>query len=389
MESLRLKVAIAACILLSIVLGSIHAFSVFIPQWESIPGGNRANVSLIYSFALISLTIAVLLGYRVYQLLSPSVIFTCVGLLAALGLVLSAKGSSLVWLYVSYGMIFGTANGLGYGYALQLSGQIASDQRGMVMGLVTAFYAVGATAAPGLFAWAVKVGGNALALQVMSFIVLVVAIAGAVMVQWSGVRFQSVSVAENQALSQLLKRTRLLLWVAYGGAVSAGLMIIGHAYSISLWLHLQPDAAIFATTVIAFCNMFGGFTAGYLADRVSGHVLLRWLPAVSCLGLLFLLGPIGSSLLVVFGALGLIGYSYGAIIAAYPVLVSDIFGSLAAPKIYGQIFTAWGLAGLLGPWSSGWLYDLSGSYMAAILVAVLLSVISMLAIYFAMHGEKQ
>ena len=84
--------------------------------------------------------------------------------------------------------------------------------------------------------------------------------------------------------------------------------------------------------------------------------------------------------MVVFIGLGVVGYCYGAIIAVYPVAVADVFGAFSAPRIYGQVFTAWGLAGLLSPWVSGWLYDLTGSYIVPVLIAILFSGISALVI---------
>ena len=67
---------------------------------------------------------------------------------------------------------------------------------------------------------------------------------------------------------------------------------------------------------------------------------------------------------------------YGAIIAAYPVAVITCFGAPASPRIYGRVFTAWGLAGVVGPWVAGWLYDTSGDYQRALTIAVVSSVIA-------------
>ena len=36
---------------------------------------------------------------------------------------------------------------------------------------------------------------------------------------------------------------------------------------------------------------------------------------------------------------------------------------------YGQVFTAWGVAGLVAPWTAGRLYDLTGDYTSSCLVA--------------------
>jgi len=388
MSNLERNVTVGASAALSAVLGTIHAFSVFIPQWEELPGASRASVSLVYSIALVSLTIAVLLGYRLYQRIPPFAIFAAVGLLSAAGLAMSASSLSVASLYFTYGLLFGGANGLGYGYALQLSGQAVPGHRGFAMGLVTAFYAVGATLAPLLIVSLIDQRGNELALQVMSVIVLIVALVAATLIRWSNALYESEPNTANKTLTPALKHTRVLLWVGYGSAVTAGLMVIGHAYGIAIWVNLNTSSATWATTVVAFGNMLGGFSAGYYADRVSGQVLLRWLPLVTALGLILLAWPAQTAWMLVFIALALVGYCYGAIIAVYPVVVTDVFGALAAPRIYGQVFTAWGLAGLLGPWVSGWLFDSTGSYTLPLVIAVVLSGISVVAIQHCLPGAR-
>ncbi len=63
--------ALIAALLLTFGLGSVHAFSVLIEPLEARFGASRADVSLIYSIALISLTIAVLFGHKIYHRLTP------------------------------------------------------------------------------------------------------------------------------------------------------------------------------------------------------------------------------------------------------------------------------------------------------------------------------
>lgn len=390
MDNLKPRVTVAAASLLSAALGTIHAFSVFIPQWEDLPQADRAGTSLIYSVALISLTVAVLFGYRVYSRISPPAMFMVVGVVASLGLFLSTISSSLTTLYLTYGIIFGGANGLGYGYALQLAGFATNKRRGLAMGLVTAFYAVGATAAPLLFSVLIKQGGNALALKVMSAIVLLVSLACAGLLYLSNARYEGEADSGAQHLTSNLKKIRALMWVGYGSAVTAGLMIIGHAYGIASGMNLDSSLATRATMVVAFGNMLGGFSAGVIADRYSSLTLIRWLPLFTSLGLVLLALLSDSTWLLIFAALALVGYCYGAIIAVYPVAVTNIFGAMRAPKIYGQIFTAWGLAGLAGPWTSGWLFDRTGSYETALVLASILSLFSVVSIrYCAKLNDDQ
>ncbi len=382
-------IVVASCCAMTTVLGTIHAFSVFVPQWQNTFGANRASVSLVYSLALVSLTIAVLFGYRIYKRYSPAVLFAVCGLIAAAGLALAARSSSLLELTIFYGIVFGSANGVGYGYALQLAGQTSHSGKGFAMGLVTAFYAVGATLAPVMFVALIKRGGNDLALLAMAVIVLLVSFVSAAFVHFSGASFLSESAtAMAKPLADKLKRTRLLLWFSYGGAVAAGLMVIGHAFAIALWLNPDGGMSSISPVVVSLGNMLGGFTAGYFSDRLSSRSLLLWLPVLTCVGLLCLVSPLSIFWIAMLTSLGIIGYCYGALIAVYPVAISDIFGTEAAPRIYGQIFTAWGVAGLVGPWFSGWLFDQTMSYKLALIIAAGISLLSLVSIRVAYRDER-
>ena len=56
---------LAASMLVTFVLGSVHAFSVFIVPLEILLELPRSEISLIYSFALVGITVSVLLGYLI------------------------------------------------------------------------------------------------------------------------------------------------------------------------------------------------------------------------------------------------------------------------------------------------------------------------------------
>jgi OFA family oxalate/formate antiporter-like MFS transporter len=73
--------------------------------------------------------------------------------------------------------------------------------------------------------------------------------------------------------------------------------------------------------------------------------------------------------------------AYGALIAVYPFAIAEYFGETLGPKVYGQVFTAWGFAGLAGPWLAGKLYDLTGAYQFALATAGGIAIISMVTFY--------
>ncbi len=84
---------------------------------------------------------------------------------------------------------------------------------------------------------------------------------------------------------------------------------------------------------------------------------------------------------VVVALLSLVGFSYGSIIAVYPVAIAGCFGE-RGPQAYGQVFTAWGFAGLIAPWSADLIYDLRAGYELAMIIAATIAVLSALSAAF-------
>ena len=372
--------ALLACFIVSLLLGSIHSFSVFVPEWEAISGASRASVSFVYSLALVSLTVAVLFGHIIYRALTPFDVFLVVSCFVGLGLGGAALSSSILELYVSYGILFGAANGLGYGYTLQLSARVVRSHHAQAMVLVTAFYAVGATVAPYLFSRLINAGGNTQALLVAAFTLCAATLLAAFIVRRTGIRYEYKEADAHYAFNRTERTGIVTLWAAYGCAVFAGLMILGHAYGIARWLGIDEATAFWAVTSVAAGNMVGGFSAVVLTRRNTTGKLLRTIPILTVIAISILSIPqaLSNSTPVFFAVFGLFlaGYAYGATIAIYPVAVSNIFGQASSARVYGLVFTAWGIAGLLGPWFSGWLFDRSDSYFFALLIAGILTICS-------------
>ena len=362
-----------ACSVLTLVLGSVHAFSVFLEPFEARFQASRASVSLTYSFALVALTFSVLIGHRIYGRIAATVLVASICLAAAAGAAITAFASSLTVAWLGYSLLFGGANGLGYGFALQLSAQANPGREGLAMGVVTACYALGAAVSPLVFQAAIVAGGIEAAMLVLSLTLLAAAPVSCGLLYRTGAVYQAAAPdgAEQPASppSQVL-----LLWLGYGTGVAAGLMAIGHATGIGRSAGLAPDLLTAAPITIALCNMMGGLTGGWLIDRVSARRLLAALSAVSAAALFTLTIVTGQT--AVLSGLSVIGFCYGAIIAVYPAAIAITHGTIAGARIYGRVFTAWGTAGLFAPWFAGHLFDRSDSYTVALGTAGVLAVAS-------------
>jgi MFS transporter, OFA family, oxalate/formate antiporter len=365
--------------LLAAVLGSVHGFSVFLVPLETAFGATRSSVSLTYSLALVALTISVLFGHRLYARWTPGVFVVGICGLAALGALVAAFAPSLAFVWFGYSLLFGAANGLGYGFALQFAAQSSAGREGTTMGIVTAAYAFGAATSPALFVHAMGFGGFQAAMLGLAIVLMAVSVICLVLLNKSKAAYKS--QARQASAAGVPKTDVMLLWLGYGGGVACGLMAIGHAAGIATSLDYS-GAIWIAPAVIAVSNLGGSLLAGRLADAVSSVGLLLGLPFLSAVGVTVLAITADVDLLLVCFAV--IGFSYGGIIAAYPAVIAKMFGVLKSPPIYGRVFTAWGSAGLFAPWLAGRLFDWTGAYQLALLTAGFLGVVSLCAmtVYF-------
>lgn len=357
--------------LLSFLLGSVHAFSVFLEPLEQQFQASRTEVSLTYSLALISLTFAVLTGHRVFGRWPPGRLVPAICLLAAAGALTAAYGASLYWVWLGYSLLFGTANGLGYGFGLQISAQANPGREGLSMGIVTACYALGATVTPLIFVRALELGGFHAAMLLLAAALVVAAPVCSVLMSAARAKYQTAAALGKS--TSVAKPLILCLWFGYGAGVAAGLMAIGHAVGIAKTYGVTGSGWL-TPTVVAACNLCGSLIAGWLADRIPSLRLLILLPLISAAALIGL--QIAALPAIAIFSLGLVGFVYGATISVYPAAIAKISGPEESARIYGRVFTAWGLAGLLAPWFAGFLFDWQGDYNIALAAAAAAGLLS-------------
>lgn len=370
---------LAAAMVLTLALGSVHAFSVFLHPMEQAYAASRAEVSFTYSLALVSLTLAVLAGHRVFGLLPPAAFAFAACAAAAVGCMVASFASSLWGVWLGYSILFGAANGFGYGYALQIAAQANPHRKAFAMGITTAAYALGAAVFPEILDRALSASGIALALQILALVIFLAGAVAAGLMHLARAHFETSTRSQAPPDTKSSSRLMAHLWLAYGAGVSAGLMVIGHATGLATKAGAPAHLIVLAPIFVAIGNMTGGVLAGWATDKAGSRSVLTTLPLLTLCGLATLL--LSSNATAALMALGVIGFAYGAIIAVYPAVISYVFGTVQGIKAYGRVFTAWGTAGLLFPWLAGYLFDRTESYTAVLSVAAMISAVSAVFAY--------
>ena len=357
--------SLVGCVLLSGVLGSIHAYSLFIESFESDLGVGRGEAGAPYSVALASLTVVVLVSHLLFRLVPGPLVVLIASGGAAIGLLLAASANSLAGVVLGYGVVFGAFNGLGYAFSLQRASESNPDRRGFALGLVTAAYALGGASTALVLDKQVAASGATSGLR---WLALAIAVTGIV---------TSVLLTNNDSpvhgsparLSSANLRILAPLWTAYLLAVLAGLMALGHAAAIVDDADGPGGAAVMAA---GLASASGGLWIALVADRTATDRLLRLLPLGSAVVLV--IAAVVSHGVVLMVAVAGIAFTYGALIAIYPLAVAQRFGQDGYSRAYGRVFTAWGTAGLVGPVGAGHLFEVTGSYRIPMLMAAVAAI---------------
>jgi OFA family oxalate/formate antiporter-like MFS transporter len=172
-------------------------------------------------------------------------------------------------------------------------------------------------------------------------------------------------------------RTAYFMWIAYALGTSAGLMLISQLVPFAKSVKVPTEALQTITLVVGATGNAGGrILSGWMSDTLGRLNVLRLMigiPAVA-MPLLSLSGSnVGLLYLMVF----VVYWCYGTQLSVNASTTADFWGTKNAGINYGLLFTAWGVAGIIGPRIGGALYDQYHDYQAAFYTAAVLAAIAL------------
>jgi len=181
-------------------------------------------------------------------------------------------------------------------------------------------------------------------------------------------------------------RTARFWWVAigYGAGLYVWYAVQVHQTKYLLEIGFTPSQAASSLGLVSLVAVPGQIVLGHLSDRIGREWI--WTVgnvgfALCCLSLLLLRhAPTMTLLAFMVGVQGLLGYGLVSVIGAIP---ADIFQGRHYGSIFGSLMVASIAGGAIGPWATGALYDVTGSYAPGFVVAMALSVLSAASIWLA------
>lgn len=357
----------AASVATHVCLGSVYAWSVFVPALQAQTGWTKPQLTWAFSLAIACLGLTAALAAPLMHRLGPkasvgwSALFFGTGLLGA-GLAVQLR--SLPLLYLCYGVIGGIGLGLGYVPPVTTLMRWFADRKGFATGMAVGGFGIGALLASFL--------GEALLQRFScgSTFALLGIVYGSVILAVSRVLALPGDIPQATAQPTgvpFLREARFwLLWSVFFVNIATGILLIALARPILEDAAKSAGSALIpAVTAVAIMGLFNGLgRLGWssLSDRLGRTA--TWMIMFGLQAVVFLLLRSGVSPFPLAVGLWLIASCYGGGFAICPALVADLFGPAWAPRVYGLALTAWSAAALMSPPLAAWMREAFGSYTA-------------------------
>jgi len=359
--------AIAAVTALTLPLGSIYAFSVFLKPIESELGIARSALSFVFGVATVGFTIGMNLAPMIYRLASPGVLILINAVIAAAGIAMASQASSLTMLLIGYSIVFGIAGGTIFIILQQAVNLLVKTHTGLLNGYVLGLYPMGAMIAAPLFGYSndrfgyhTTLHGLAAALLLFGVLTVILTIhAGSTLPATATTRFAD---GEDRHTAVLLR-----VCAVFFLAAAAGLTVLSQAAGIIAAYGGAATLAVWATTVITGVIALGRISGGWLVDRFLVPFVSAGAHLLAFTGTIIL--TIWPSPVVAILALSMIGLGYGLVSGSTAGAVAVYWPRSMYGRIAGRVYIAWCVAAVTLPVLAGHLFDLTGGYRIAILIA--------------------
>ncbi len=365
---IRARYAVIAALVFNPALGSLYAWSVFLKPLEADLGVVRAELSIVFSTAVVSFALAMTCAPAAYRLGSPPVLVLLSGLMCALGLGVAALAPNVALMALGYGLLYGAGSGFGYSVTLQAINLALPHRRGLANGVGIGLFAAGSALCAPLFMALIGLWGAQSTLALAAALFLVVTAAAAFALHRSGIDLSASASLVSPPDERRRKSLFPLIWLGFFLGASAGLMVISQAAGIVLAYGGSAALAATGTTFVAIGNGIGRLAGGWGCDHLPLRRVVMGAHGVAAVGLgLLLVWP--TAMVATFG-IALVGLSYGLMSGAYPAALGFYYGVRSFGRMMGRLVTAWGMAGLLAPLLAGHIYDRSGGYGTAVSLAL-------------------
>ncbi len=402
---------ILGAIIVQLCLGTIYAWSEFqnalkleggLYQWTPL------STQLPFAAGLASFALFMVFAGRWQDKAGPRKVATVGGVLLGVGYLLASLVDTLaldeltgtIYLIITYGIIGGA--GIGFAYVCPIAALVKwfPDKKGSVSGIAVAGFGGGALIFLFVEDFLINTvfgGYIGFAFLVLGVVYLIGVVLGSQIlvnppVGWAPEGWTPpITIADGSGGGMMpgemiRKATFWLLWLSFIFAATAGLMTLGNVKSAAAEVDptvIPLGLGALIGGIMSIFNAIGRIVWGITSDKLGRArtmvlMFLFLMIAMYSFAFVALLPDTEGLWITVTLIASVIGFCFGGNFALFPSATADYFGSENVGKNYGVVFTAYGIAGIVGGLVAGSFVGLTGSYFLAFITTEFLAMFAIL-----------
>ena len=358
-----------------------YVWTLFTTDFMKTTGSKLSDVQWTITLLIVLQTwLAPAQGYLVERF-GPKLLIGLGAVLSGLGWIASSYISSLMGLYLTYGLLCGIGTGIVYIGIVGLMVKWFPERRGFATGIVAAGYGFGAIFSTFPIDDMMKSKGYQPTLLTFGAIFAVVGLIAALMLRAPDKGEVSVKPllagevgAKNYTPMEMLKTPIFwLMFLMFSMMSTGGLMVITQfkAFSQAFGIDGKTMVTILGVTMAAipaaltFDRITNGLTRpffGWISDNIGRENTMAIAFIMEGIAIYMMLQFRTDPFMLVILS-GLVFFGWGEIFSLFPSTLTDTFGPENATTNYGFLYMAQGVGSILGAPVAAMIFEKTGSWL--------------------------
>ncbi len=370
-------------------IGSVYGWSIIASELIDNYGFSGAQSQAIFGSLIAIFPVTMIFVGQLGKKVKHRYFGYIAGLLFFSGYILAGLSQGNFFLILlGIGIIGGVATGFGYWVSLTSPVQWFPEKKGLITGIAAAGFGLGALFMSEIAEIILNNGYNALQLiniLGVSYGLIIIALSNFLFQIPKYTYFKEEPVKASKFINTGLFK-KLFLGIFLG--TFAGLLIIGSLKIIGEQFGILHHILVVGVVLFAVANFIGRLTWGFISDHAGASLSIFFALLFQSVSI-FLLNVSnlsGSSYLIIAS---LIGFGFGGNFVLFAKETAQVYGLKNFGIVYPYVFIGYAIAGIAGPLSGGLLFDFSGSFFYAIILAGVMSFLGSMLFLNQFFREKR
>jgi OFA family oxalate/formate antiporter-like MFS transporter len=380
---------IVASFVIMLCIGGVYAWSVLATELITAYQFSVSQSQLVFGMLIATFPLTMIIVNKLQKVIRLRSMGYICGVLFFLGYYLaSISQGRLLAVIVGIGLVVGISTGFGYWLSISLSVCSFPKKRGLVTGIVTAGFGMGALVMTEVSELLLARAYSVLEVFGVFGIAygLIIIISSAFITNLPNTD----NSCRNQSKLQGFLKSPMFLKLALGillGTLS-GLFVIGNLKMIGSQQGINLRFLNHAVSIFAISNFMGRMFWGSVSDYAGANISIFFALLIQGLATMALsFSSIGQYGFIIVTSV--IGIAFGANFVLFAKETSHVFGVANVGLVYPYVFLGYAAAGIASPVIGGMMVDISGSFLASTAIAGSLSIVGSIMYLRNYYNERK